>query len=250
LVAAGWQAERHPHAPDALRIEPAADVRTLPGFAAGHVSVQDAAAQLAVELLAPQPGERILDACAAPGGKTCHILERVGGPCHVTALDVSAARLDRVHENLARLGLSADVRAGDLAAPSDWWDGQAYDRILLDVPCSATGVIRRHPDIKLLRRASDIPPLARRQRDLLRAAWGLLAPGGTLLYTSCSVLWAENEAVVAGFLRDTTGAEDRTALLTQGWGPGAAGSAGPGYLNLPGAAGMDGFYYACLVRPA
>ena len=250
LVAAGWQAERHPQAPDALRIEPAADVRTLPGFAAGQVSVQDAAAQLAIELLAPQPGERILDACAAPGGKTCHILERVGGPCHVTALDVSAARLDRVHENLARLGLSADVRAGDLAAPSDWWDGQAYDRILLDVPCSATGVIRRHPDIKLLRRASDIPPLARRQRDLLRAAWGLLAPGGTLLYTSCSVLWAENEAVVAEFLRDTTGAEDRTARLTEGWGPGAAGSAGPGYLNLPGAAGMDGFYYACLVRPA
>jgi 16S rRNA (cytosine967-C5)-methyltransferase len=250
LVAAGWQAQRHPQAPDALLIEPAADVRTLPGFAAGQVSVQDAAAQLAVELLAPQPGERILDACAAPGGKTCHILERVGGPCHVTALDVSAARLDRVHENLARLGLSADVRAGDLATPADWWDRKAYDRILLDVPCSATGVIRRHPDIKLLRRASDIPPLARRQRELLRAAWSLLAPGGTLLYTSCSVLWAENEAVVAEFLRTTAGAEDRTALLTKGWGPGAAGSVGPGYLNLPGAAGMDGFYYACLVRPA
>ena len=118
LVAAGWQVQRHPYAPDALRIEPAADARTLPGFAAGQVSVQDAAAQLAVELLAPQPGERILDACAAPGGKTCHVLERVGGPCHVTALDVSASRLDRVHENLARLRLSADVRAGDLASPA------------------------------------------------------------------------------------------------------------------------------------
>ena len=250
LVAAGWQAQLHPYAPDALLLEPAVDARALPGFAAGRVSVQDAAAQLAVELLAPQPGERILDACAAPGGKTCHILERVGGQCHVTALDVSPSRLDRVRENLARLGLGADVRAGDLAAPADWWDGKVYERILLDVPCSATGVIRRHPDIKLLRRASDIPTLARRQRALLRAAWGLLAPGGTLLYTSCSVLQAENEAVVAGFLQATAAVEDRTPALTRDWGPGAAGSAGPGYLNLPGAAGMDGFYYACLVRLA
>ena len=250
LVAAGWQVHRHPVAPDALRIEPATDARALPGFATGQVSVQDAAAQLAVELLAPQPGERILDACAAPGGKTCHILERVGGPCHVTALDVSPARLERVHENLARLGLGADVRAGDVSSPSGWWDGQAFDRILLDVPCSATGVIRRHPDIKLLRRASDIPSLAHRQAELLRTAWSLLAPGGTLVYTSCSVLQAENEAVIAGFLRAAAGAEDRTALLTKGWGPSATGSAGPGYLNLPGAAGMDGFYYACLVRPA
>jgi len=250
LDAAGWQAQPHAIAPDALLIEPAVDARSLPGFAAGRVSVQDAAAQLAVELLAPQPGERILDACAAPGGKTCHMLERVGGPCHVTALDVSAARLDRVRENLARLGLSADVRKGDLAAPAEWWDGQAYDRILLDVPCSATGVIRRHPDIKLLRRAADIPALARRQRALLRAAWNLLATGGTLLYTSCSVLRAENEAVVADFLQATAGVEDRTALLTREWRPNAAGSAGPGYLNLPGEAGMDGFYYACLARLA
>jgi 16S rRNA (cytosine967-C5)-methyltransferase len=250
LTAAGWQVQRHPYAPDALMIEPAADARTLPGFAAGRVSVQDAAAQLAVELLAPRPGERILDACAAPGGKTCHVLERVGGPCHLTALDVSQSRLARVHDNLGRLGLSADVRRGDLATPATWWDGRTYDRILLDVPCSATGVIRRHPDIKLLRRASDIPALARRQRELLHAAWGLLAPAGTLLYTSCSVLRTENEAVVAEFLQATAGVRDRTDELTRGWGGGRAAAAGPGYLNLPGEAGMDGFYYACLVRPA
>jgi 16S rRNA (cytosine967-C5)-methyltransferase len=250
LTAAGWQVARHPLAPDALLIEPPADARVLPGFTAGHLSVQDAAAQLAVELLDPQPRERILDACAAPGGKTCHILERSADSCRVTALDVAPARLARVHENLARLGLHADVRAGDLARPADWWDGVPFDRILLDVPCSATGVIRRHPDIKLLRRAADIPALARRQAELLASAWSLLAPGGTLLYTSCSVLRGENEAVVEAFLNDTPAAGDRTPGLTRGWPAPAGGPGRPGYQNLPGEAGMDGFYYACLARPA
>lgn len=247
LEGAGYRVATHPLAPDALCVEPAADVRILPGFAAGRWSVQDAAAQLAVELLQPQPGERILDACAAPGGKTCHVLERVAGPCDVTALDLSEARLRRVRESLARLGLEAEVRTGDAGDPGGWWDGRPYDRILLDVPCSATGVIRRHPDIKVLRRAGDIPPLARRQAQLLRAVWGLLAPGGTLLYTSCSVLRAENEAVVGSFLADTPGAEDRTAQATRDWPPRPPG-AGPGYLVRPGEAGMDGFYYACLTR--
>ena len=247
LEAAGWQVQRHPLAPCALRIEPAADVRTLPGFAEGRLSVQDPAAQLAVELLAPRPGERILDACAAPGGKTCHILERVDGPCDLTALDVSDARLARVRESLDRLGLAADVRAGDAGQPADWWDGRPYDRILLDVPCSATGVIRRHPDIKLLRRAGDIQALVRRQADLLRTAWTLLVPGGTLLYTTCSVLRAENEGVVGAFLAATPEASDRTAVGTAGW-PSRPGEAGPGYQVLPGEAGMDGFYYACLTR--
>lgn len=247
LEAAGFRVERHPIAPDALRIEPAADVRELPGFFEGKVSVQDAAAQLAVELLAPQAGERILDACAAPGGKTCHVLERVAGPCRLTALDVSEQRLGRVRDSLARLGLEAEVRAGDAGDPAGWWDGQHYDRILLDVPCSATGVIRRHPDIKVLRRARDIPVLARRQGQLLRAAWGLLARGGTLLYTSCSVLRAENEAVIEPFLATTPDAVDLTREATRGW-PARPGEAGPGYQVRPGEAGMDGFYYACLTK--
>jgi len=247
LEAAGFRVERHPIAPDALRIEPAADVRELPGFFEGKVSVQDAAAQLAVELLAPRVGERILDACAAPGGKTCHVLERVTGPCRLTALDVSELRLGRVRDSLARLGLEADVRAGDAGDPAGWWDGQPYDRILLDVPCSATGVIRRHPDIKVLRRARDIPALARRQGQLLRASWGLLAPGGTLLYTSCSVLRAENEAVVGAFLATTPDAVDRTPEAAREW-PARPRGAGPGYQVRPGEAGMDGFYYACLTK--
>jgi len=247
LEAAGFTVGRHPTAPEALRIEPAADVRQLPGFFEGRASVQDAAAQLAVELLAPRAGERILDACAAPGGKTCHVLERVDGPCRVTALDVSEARLGRVRESLVRLGLEAEVLAGDAGDPSGWWDGRPYDRILLDVPCSATGVIRRHPDIKVLRRARDIPALARRQGQLLRAAWGLLAPGGTLLYTSCSVLRAENEAVVGAFLAATPEAVDRTPEATRGW-PARPAGAGPGYQVRPGEAGMDGFYYACLTK--
>lgn len=246
LGATGWQVHRHPVAPEALRIEPAVDVRELPGFAEGRVSVQDATAQLAAVLLDARPGERVLDACAAPGGKTCHLLERTDGACHVTALDVSEGRLERVRQNLRRLGLEADVQAGDAADPAGWWDGRPYDRILLDVPCSATGVIRRHPDIKVLRRPGDIPELGQRQRRLLEAAWRLLVPGGTLVYASCSVLRTENEAVIEGFLATTPSAGDRTAERAGEW-PGAAGP-GPGRPVLPGAADGDGFYYACLVR--
>ena len=244
LEAAGRRVIRHAYAPDALLVEPPTDVRSLPGFAEGSASVQDAAAQLTVDLLGPQPGERILDACAAPGGKTCHLLERVGGRAQVTALDVSEARLGRVRENLERLGLEAQVMAGDVTQPQAWWDGRPFDRILLDVPCSATGVIRRHPDIKVLRRARDIPALARRQADMLAAAWGLLRAGGTLLYTSCSVLRAEDEGVIERFLARAGDATDLTPGRTGGW-P-ARSTAGPGYLVQSGEADMDGFYYACL----
>jgi 16S rRNA (cytosine967-C5)-methyltransferase len=244
LEAVGRRVTRHAYAPDALLVEPPTDVYSLPGFAEGLVSVQDAAAQLAVDVLGPQPGERLLDACAAPGGKTCHLLERVGGRADVSALDVSEARLGRVRENLERLGLKARVMAGDIARPQAWWDGRPFDRILLDVPCSATGVIRRHPDIKVLRRARDIPALAHRQAEMLAAAWGLLRPGGTLLYTSCSVLRAEDEGVIEGFLASTDDAADLTAGRTEGWPDRAA--AGPGRLVQSGEADMDGFYYACL----
>jgi len=247
LESAGFEVHGHPLAPDALRVEPPSDVRRLPGFAEGRISVQDAAAQLAIELLRPQSGERILDACAAPGGKTCHVLERVEGRCELTALDASESRLARVRDSLARLGLDAQVLTGDAGKTGTWWDGRRYDRILLDVPCSATGVIRRHPDIKLLRRAGDIPALARRQARLLESAWRLLAPGGTLLYTSCSVLREENEDVVSRFLAATPQARDQTPALTAGW-PARPPGTGPGYAIRPGEAGMDGFYYACLLN--
>ena len=248
LAAAGFTVTAHPFAPDALQVSPPTDVRSLPGFVDGRVSVQDAAAQLAVELLEPQPGERILDACAAPGGKTCHLLERTGGLAQVTALDASEPRMGRVRENLDRLGLQARLVTADAADVRGWWDGQPFDRVLLDVPCSATGVIRRHPDIKILRRAKDIPALARTQASLLAAAWGVLRPGGRLLYTSCSVLAAENERVVAGFLERTPGAQDLTPDLTRSW-PARAAGGGPGHQVLPGEADMDGFYYACLGKP-
>ena len=243
LEAEGFRVFRDALAPDALRIEPAADVRSLPGFAEGRVSVQDAAGQLALELLAPRAGERILDACAAPGGKTGHILERTDGGAEVTAVDVSSVRLGRVQANLDRLGLEATLVVGDALRPDGWWDGRPYDRILLDVPCSATGVIRRHPDIKLLRRPGDLKPLARRQRAMLDALWPLLRPGGRFLYTSCSVLKAENTGVIGGFLAATPAAVDTTA--GSGWPPGADPD-GPGHARLPGEADMDGFYYACL----
>jgi 16S rRNA (cytosine967-C5)-methyltransferase len=249
LEEAGWQVVRHAFARDALRIHPPADVHSLPGFAEGRLSVQDAAAELAVELLDPQPRERILDACAAPGGKTGHVLECVGGQAEVVALDVSAARLGRVRDNLARLGVHARVTEGDVTQPAGWWDGQPFDRVLLDVPCSATGVIRRHPDIKVLRRARDIPALAKRQAAMLRSAWRLVRPGGTLLYTSCSALDAENGGQVSAFLESSREAQDVTGERAPGW-PARGPGAGPGYRVHAGETDVDGFYYACLLKQA
>lgn len=210
-------------------------VAALPGYAEGLVSVQDGAAQLAAALLAPQPGQRVLDACAAPGGKAAHLLETCPGLAKLVALDIDPSRLATVNENFTRLGLHGVTREGDAAAPGGWWDGEPFDRILLDAPCSALGVIRRHPDIKLLRRPADIRDFAVRQARMLSSLWALLAPGGRLLYATCTIAKQENETQMRAFLA----AHDDAAV-------GATGDAGRQI--LPGEANMDGFYYACLAK--
>jgi 16S rRNA (cytosine967-C5)-methyltransferase len=227
----------------ALTLSTPTDPAILPGFAEGWVSVQDAGAQLAASLLVVRPGQRVLDACAAPGGKTGHLLECVPD-LDLTALDCDAGRLERVRDTLTRLRLNARLLAGDARRPADWWDGALYDRILLDAPCSATGVIRRHPDIKLLRRESDIAALAERQQALLTGLWPLLRPGGRLLYVTCSVLRAENERVVAAFLATHPDAHEQPIVV--GWGRVLS----HGRQILPGESGMDGFYYAVLGKRA
>jgi 16S rRNA (cytosine967-C5)-methyltransferase len=224
-------------------------VEQLPGFAEGAVSVQDAAAQAAAWLLDAQPGMRVLDACAAPGSKTAHILERAD--CIVTALDADAARLARVHENLRRLQLSARVMQGDASQPKTWWDGLPFDRILLDAPCSASGVVRRHPDIRWLRRNSDIAALARTQAAMLDALWPLLAPGGRLLYCTCSVFTEEGEQQTTAFLTRQPNAR-RIALnlshnqISSGDFSGQLLPVCPVEPNnsSPAVATHDGFYYA------
>ena len=216
------------------------NVADLPGFSAGDVSVQDGAAQLAVSLLALTPGLRLLDACCAPGGKTCHILEAEPSLAACVALDIDAKRLERVQENLTRLQLKATLITGDATKPNTFWDGEPFDRILLDAPCSATGVIRRHPDIKLLRNEKDITAIAALQKELLNALWPLLKPGGLLIYATCSVLPEENEEQIAHFLETTPNCECATPKLT--WGR----PTGHGLQILPGDNGMDGFFYGVL----
>jgi 16S rRNA (cytosine967-C5)-methyltransferase len=228
-------------APDALVLDEAVPVDELPGFAEGVVSVQDAAAQLAVGLLDLTPGLRVLDACAAPGGKTAHMLERCD--CEVLALDIDAQRIARVEQNLARLGLRAQVRTADAREPKSWWDGKPFHRILVDAPCSGTGVIRRHPDIKWLRRPADIPKMAQAQLELLHALWPLLAPGGTLVYAVCSVLDQEGRDVVGRFLEREP--EARAQPIDADWGEAHA----PGRRLAPGG-DFDGFFYARLRKTA
>ncbi len=242
LADAGLAARPAPHAPEGVILERPVAVEALPGFGSGQVSVQDAGAQLAARLLRLAPAQHVLDACAAPGGKSCHLLEIAPAGVRLTAVDVDADRLRRVRDNLDRLRLEAEVVEGDALHPAGEWGRRRYDRILLDAPCSATGVIRRHPDIKALRRPSDISALAVRQAAMLDAMWSLLAPGGMLLYATCSLLPEENEMQIVDFLKRRKDA--REAPLDDAWGrPRAAGRQ-----TLPGEDSMDGFYYALLVK--
>ncbi len=250
LDAAGISSQSCAFAPQALRLDRPMDVGSLPGFADGDVSVQDAAAQLAAPFVGAESGMRVLDACAAPGGKACHLLE-LTPDLELVALDIDAARAERIRSNLSRQGLTAQVVVGDALEPARWYDGRPFDRVLLDVPCSGTGVIRRHPDIKILRRPDDIGRFAARQTALLAANLGLLATGGRLVYSSCSVLAAENAQVVAAFLGREPKAADVTEsarLLLPGVLPGR--HAGPGWALPSGSADADGFYYACLEKRA
>ena len=241
LVAAGIEARASALLPDGVLLEHSLDVTQLPGFAGGLFSVQDGAAQHAAGLLDLHDGQRVLDACAAPGGKSAHILEQAD--VHLLALDSDERRLPRISENLARLGLRAAARGGDAAQPQAWWDGRPFDRILIDAPCSATGIIRRQPDVKLHRRAGDIALLAAGQTRLLDALWPLLAPGGRLVYATCSVLEAENGGRIERFVAQHADAAGVPAGLS-GW----RAVRGGGVQNLPGESGMDGFYYAVLEK--
>lgn len=241
---AGIDAEPCAFSRDGVRLLQPCDVTTLPGFKEGRVSVQDEAAQLAADLLELAPGQRVLDACAAPGGKTCHLLEVEPGLSEVVAVDLEAKRLARVRENLDRLRLEATLIAADGRDTGAWWDGQPFQRILLDAPCSATGVIRRHPDIKLTRQPEDIPALAQLQGELLDVLWPTLAPGGILLYATCSVLPTENSETIAAFLARTPDAQE--VAIADGFGLQPA----HGRQLLPQLDGHDGFYYAKLLKSA
>jgi 16S rRNA (cytosine967-C5)-methyltransferase len=220
-------------APEAILLDRPVAVDKLPHFWDGWVSVQDAGAQQAAHLLDVQNGMRVLDACAAPGGKAAHLLE--SARIELVALDKDAHRLERVQENMQRLQLNAELKVGDAADPDDWWDGKLFDRILADVPCSASGVVRRHPDIKWLRRPSDIESFATQQEEILYALWPLLAAGGKLLYATCSVFARENQQVVDTFLSHHADATQLPISLANA----QAGQLAPN-------AQHDGFFYALL----
>ena len=226
---------------DAVILQKREDITALPGFDDGHFAVQDGAAQLAAHYLQVKAGERILDCCAAPGGKTGHIAENTPDVGYLLALDADATRLKRVEENMTRLQHTVDIKQGDATAPDTWWDGELFDRILLDAPCSATGVIRRHPDIRWLRKSSDIDNLAALQRQILDTLWALLKPGGTMLYATCSILPQENTQQIQQFLAQTPDAQLSPVTKTET-------SERPGRQILPGEQQMDGFYYARLVK--
>ena len=242
LERAGIPAQALALTPCGIQVLKPVDVNKLPGFNQGYVSVQDAGAQLATGLLHPQPGNLVLDACAAPGGKTAHILETQPQINGITALDVDEHRIDRLRATLTRLDLDADVRQADAADPQTWWDGRPFDRILLDAPCSATGVLRRRPDIKRRKAPEQLPELQSVQAGLLNALWPLLKPGGRLLYATCSLLRGENDEVIEAFLDNQP--EACAATIQAAWGT----TAKYGRQLLPGAGDTDGFYYAILTH--
>lgn len=238
---AGIDANAAPSLADAIVLAQALPVQALPGFDDGLVSVQDGAAQAVADALSPRVGARVLDACAAPGGKAAHLKER-DPSLRVLALDVDARRVRRMDEAFVRLRLDIETRVADAAAPVDWWDRVPFDAIVIDAPCSATGIVRRQPDVLLHRREADIVALATTQSDLLDAAWPLLAAGGTLVYATCSILRAENAAQVEAFLARTPDAEAEP--LDDSFGH----HAGCGRQRLPGEGGMDGFFVARLKK--
>jgi 16S rRNA (cytosine967-C5)-methyltransferase len=248
LAAVGLAGSAIEWLPGAVQLGRPVAVSALPGFREGIVSVQDAGAQRAAALLDAQPGMRVLDACAAPGGKTGQLLEHTADLGELVAVDIDAGRVARIQENLERLRRTARLAVADVRDPASFWDGRPFERVLVDAPCSSTGVIRRHPDIKLLRRADDVSTFEAAQLAILRACFTMLAPGGRLLYSTCSVLPGENEEVIARLLATETTA--RIAAMPAGSqvAPGAVDRA-IGVQLLPGAeAGTDGFYYACLEK--
>ena len=240
--AAGYEASLHPWLPDALVLPHSADITRMPGFENGAFAVQDGAAQVAADLADLKHGMRVLDACAAPGGKACHLLERAR--IDLTALEVDAKRGERIRQNLMRLRLDAKIVIGDAGAPAGWWKRQPFDRILIDAPCSATGVLRRRPDVRLHRRESDIAAMHEQQRRILSALWPLLAPGGRLIYITCSVLRAENEVIVGDLLAQQGDARVVPFTLPVGH------AAKVGWQILPGDGDLDGMYYAVLEKQA
>ncbi len=231
-----------PELPSGLTISPALPVEELPGFMQGQVSVQDGAAQLAATWLALAPGMRVLDACGAPGGKLAHILEIEPALDKVIVVEKDLKRIESIKENLTRLELNADIHCADAADVNTWWDGKPFDRILLDAPCSASGVVRRHPDIKLLREQRDIAKLAKEQLHLLSSLWPLLSENGILLYVTCSVFPQENEQVLKAFLAAHSDAQEDKIITSIGF------SREIGLQILPGELNMDGFYYARLKK--
>jgi 16S rRNA (cytosine967-C5)-methyltransferase len=247
LREAGIGARAESRVPLALALDAPCDVHDLPGFAQGLVSVQDLGAQCVAFPLGLAPGQRVLDACAAPGGKTALIAEREPNLAQVVAVDIDPQRLARVRENLIRGNLRAELVNGDAAIPASWWDGVPFDRILLDAPCSALGVIRRHPDIRLRKSPSDIDKLPAVQLRLLHATWNLLKPGGRLVYATCTVTRSENRDLIASFLHATPDAAILPAEHWEGW-PAFGEADEYGRQILPGEAGADGFYYAALTK--
>jgi 16S rRNA (cytosine967-C5)-methyltransferase len=247
LQDAGMAARIEERVPYAIVLETPCDVHALPGFADGMVSVQDLGAQCVAFPLALAAGQRVLDACAAPGGKTALMAEREPKLARLLALDVDPNRLTRVRDNLNRGALAAEVMQADAASPAKWWDGQPFDRILLDAPCSGLGVIRRHPDIRLRKSPAEIDQLPALQTKLLQATWALLAPGGRLVYVTCTVTRSENTDVLGEFLNTTPGASIIPVDAWEGW-PGFGEADAFGRQILPGEAGADGFYYAALTK--